>query len=198
MEVDRALAQIAEIHRHLDRTECYRGYRSATMALTAAVAVAGALLQPKLLGVHPTPVGFAAFWLVLAAVNVALVAGEIAADITLLSPRLQRLTWRVVSQFLPCLAAGALIPVAFAQTSVELLPGTWAALFSLGVFASRPYLPHGVGWVGLYYLMASAGLFALGAGALHPWAMGTCFAIGQTYLAGVLYWNLERGTGDVV
>lgn len=196
MEIDRALDQIAQIHQHLERTELYRGYRSATMAVTAGVAVLGGVLQPRLV---PDGDGhaFVTFWLALAALNVLVVAGEIAADwLLLLTARQQRMTWRVVSQFLPSLAGGALLSWAFLQVhgGAALLPGSWALVFALGVLASRPYLPRGVGWVGLYYVVAGAGLLTLAPMglALHPWAMGTCFALGQAYLAAVLYWNLER------
>ena len=38
----------------------------------------------------------------------------------------------------------------------------WALLFSLGLFSCRPYLPRGIGWVALFYLLAGGGLLLLG------------------------------------
>jgi hypothetical protein len=74
-----------------------------------------------------------------------------------------------------------------------LLPGLWAVVFGLGVFATRPYLPRAVGWVGLYYL--TAGAFLLGRSPfaeLSGWSVGGVFGLGQLATALVLYWNLER------
>jgi hypothetical protein len=187
LDVHQALTQIAEIHRHLDRTEYYRGYRSPTMALTAVVAIAGAALQPY---VH---VDFVRWWVALAAFNALLVLGEIAFHYRLLSSRLQSLSRRVLGQFVPCLAAGGLLTLAWCgrlEGDPTLLPGLWCLFFSMGIFASRPYLPHGVGWVGLYYLMAGGTLLANAS--LNPWAMGGTFGLGQALLALTLYWNLER------
>jgi hypothetical protein len=194
MEVHEALSQIAEIHRHVARTECYRGYRPLTMAMTGAVAVLGACTQSYLVD---GPVAYVRFWGVLAVFNLVLVAGEIGVDYWMRqSRREQRLAWRSVGQFLPSIAVGLVLTVAFMSTlGVAMLPGLWALVFSLGVFASRPYLPHGVGWVGLFYLVAGGALLAGGPGgwSLAPWAMGATFAIGQLTLAMVLHWNLERG-----
>jgi len=83
---------------------------------------------------------------------------------------------------------------------MALLPGLWCLFFSMGVFASRPYLPHGVGWVGLFYLFGGGALLALApAGlSLEPWGMGAAFGVGQFLLAMVLYWNLERTAGSIV
>lgn len=196
MEVQEALSQIAEIHRHIARTECYRGYRPVTMAITASVAVVGGLLQPYYLQ-DRAPIEFARFWLVLAAFNLVLVSGEICVHYVLrLSRQEQRLAWRSVAQFMPCLAAGAVCTLALGRSpeTVGLLPGIWTILFSLGIFASRPYLPHGVGWVGLFYLLAGTGLLALAPWGLSvaPWGMGGTFGIGQLLMAVVLNMNLER------
>jgi len=84
-------------------------------------------------------------------------------------------------------------------------------LFSLGIFASRPYLPRIMGWIALYYLVAGAVLLALGvesrtvsgwemdltfgfdeSTSLSPWGMGLTFGVGQVLSGIVLYWNLER------
>ena len=75
-----------------------------------------------------------------------------------------------------------------------MLPGLWAILFSLGVFASFRLLPRPTYWVGVYYLMAGACClaWAQGEAAFSPWAMGLTFGIGQFLAAAILYWNLER------
>ena len=80
---------------------------------------------------------------------------------------------------------------------MQYLPGLWAVLFSLGVFASRPYLPRIIGWVALYYLVAGTVLLAMAADStsLSPWGMGLTFGLGQIASGIVLYWNLERKSG---
>ena len=58
------------------------------------------------------------------------------------------MTMLAVDQFVPCLVAGALVTYAigkFAGDIVWIMPGLWAVLFSLGVFASRRFLPRGRG-----------------------------------------------------
>lgn len=194
MDVREALLQIEEIHRHLERTVPYRGYRSVTIAMTGAIALLGAAAHALL--VDDFTGEFVRFWLALAIVNLVLVLGEIAWDYRRLrSSREQQLTRRVVAQFLPSLSGGALVTFALQSAGLVVwLPGLWAILFSMGVFASRPYLPHGVGWVGLFYLGAGGALLALAPFglSLHPWGMGSAFGVGQIWLALVLYWDLER------
>lgn len=197
MEVQEAIHQIAEIHRHLARSEQYRGYRPLTMAMTGSVAVLGGLLQPTFVS-HGDEAAFVRFWIVLAAFNLLIVSAEICVDYVLRLTRYQRhLAWRSVAQFLPSLAAGGVCTFAF-MGKAALLPGLWCMLFSLGIFASRPYLPHGVGWIGVYYLLAASVLLAVAPAALSlaPWAMGATFGVGQFSLALVLHFNLERPSLD--
>ena len=77
---------------------------------------------------------------------------------------------------------------------MPLLPGLWALLFGLGIFASRPYLVRASGWVALYFYAAGAALlwFARGPETINAWAVGGTFGVGQLLTACVLYWNLER------
>lgn len=196
MEVNEALSQIAEIHRHIARTEYYRGYRSVTMAMTGTVAILGGVAQPWIVP-QAAPAAFVRYWMVLATFNLIIVCGEILIDYLFrLSPRQRRLARCSVSQFVPCLAAGVVCTLACSASpsTIALLPGLWCILFCLGAFASRPYLPHGVGWVGVYYLLAAGVLFALmpSGQSLAPWGMGTAFSGGQLFLAAVLYCNHER------
>jgi hypothetical protein len=198
MDVSQALEQLDEIRHHLGRSEVYRGYRSKTIALTG---VTGVLAAAGLAYFWPQAeaqerVGF---WVAIAAFNLALVAWEVLGDYGNHKTDHQRkVTQRTVGQFLPSLAFGALLSVALAGQggeTIELLPGIWAGLFALGIFSSRPYLPRGVGWVGAYYLVASALLLCHPASALvSPWAMGGSFGVGQGLMAYVLYQNLERKT----
>ena len=77
---------------------------------------------------------------------------------------------------------------------VPYLPGLWAVLFALGVFAARPYLPRATGWVALLYLVGGALLLAAGPTDLD-WAgraFGGVFTAGQLATAGVLHRNQER------
>jgi hypothetical protein len=106
-------------------------------------------------------------------------------------------TWHAVEQFLPCVVAGGLVTLIIARTaegSIELLPGLWSILFSLGVFASRRVLPGAILGVALYYLAVGLADLALARGdwALSPWAMGLPFGGGQLLTAFVLRRTLER------
>jgi hypothetical protein len=106
----------------------------------------------------------------------------------------RRRTRRVLGQLGPALVAGGVITVvgAFDSRLAPYLPGLWAMVFGLGVFASRPYLPRSTGWIALYYVSAGALLLAFGRGGSDPWMVGGTFAIGQIGTAAALTWNRER------
>lgn len=199
-QLDDALAQISDIRGHIARTETFRGYRSATVGFSAIVALAAGALQAALV---PDPasapreylaiwVGAAAFCLVVTAVELSVRCLQAA------SPQSVRHTWLAVEQFLPCVLAGALVTGVItrcANESLWMLPGLWAMLFGLGIFASWRLLPRPTFWVAAYYLLAGAlylATAAQGGTALSPWAMAGTFGIGQTLAATILYRTLER------
>ncbi len=102
---------------------------------------------------------------------------------------------RVAFQFLPCVAAGALVTLAFVRAGPDLivfLPGLWAILFSLGHLAMRPYLPPAVAAVGLFYMAAGAWLLGAASAELvrSGWVVGGVFGIG--HLATALALHLSR------
>jgi hypothetical protein len=102
-----------------------------------------------------------------------------------------------VGQFAPCLLAGALLTLCVYRGAPQvawMFPGLWALLFSLGVFASYPFLPPSVLWVGAYYLVCACGclLWGQGSHAFSPWQMGITFGGGQLMTAAILYRTLER------
>lgn len=197
MDVSRALEQLKEIRHHLGRGEIYRGYRSRTLSLMGAGALVGSLVL-ELAWPEAKPLERVACWVAVAAVNLAIAAWEILGDYGELKTEHQRqLTRRAIGQFLPTLASGLLLTMVFVarDEGLELLPGLWSVTFAQGVFASRPYLPRGVGWVGAFFLAAGALLLCFHENSLsQPWFMGGIFGLGHFMLAYVMYQNLERET----
>ena len=199
MQLDEALAQIAEIRSQIDRTGTFRGYRAATVGFSGVVGVGAGFIQ----AIHiPNPQqqvsAYLTLWVAAAAFSVAVVGAELAYRCyRAASPRTAQLTLLALEQFLPCMVAGALVTAALASASVEslgMLPGLWAILFSLGVFASCRLLPRPNFLAGVFYLAAGAFCLAFGHGehALSPWIMAGTFGGGQLLTAALLYWTLER------
>ena len=155
-----------------------RGYRALPVSLTAGAALLAALLQPSALGASPAPGAFLAYWILVAGLALTVAGGFIGYRYLFRETDAERRkTLRVVGQFIPCLAGGALATFLLAsigENAIRLLPGLWAILFSLGVFASRPYLPRAIGWAGLFYLLAGARLLSQAGSpsAFSPWGIG--------------------------
>ncbi len=199
VELDEALEQISEIRGHLATAETFRGYRAASVAGTGLLALLTALAQPSVVAdPAANPWRYVGMW-VAAAVLSAMGAGAqiLHGYLKCGSPHRRATTRIVVGHLVPVVAAGALLTatlMARDPAPAALLPGLWAILVGLGVFASRRHLPRTIGWVGLYYLLCGAAIlgFLPGPEAMAPWVMGSTFGIGQLASAVVLYWNLER------
>ena len=197
MDVTEAIDRIEEIHAQLAKGEIFRGYRPVPVALAGAVGLLAGWAQPRL--VPPTDdLGFLAYWLAVAGFNAALNAAVIVTAYQREANAFaRRHTRQVVGQFLPCLAAGAAVSVTLPVADphlVRILPGIWALLFGLGLFASRPYLPRATGWVALFYLLAGSALLSLPFEGLTGlgWANGAVFGAGHLATAAVLYADLPR------
>jgi hypothetical protein len=202
MDLHDALDQIADIRLHIARTQLFRGYRSLSTGATGVVALVAAAAQAQF---APQPRGqlgeYLTVWLLAAVVSLAIVVIELAVRCWRRDPwPLQReMSFHAIEQFVPCLVAGGLLTlviVEFARPAAWMLPGLWAILFGLGVFASRRLLPRATFAVGGFYLFAGLMILAVGGhdhdAALTPWTMGLSFGIGQLAAAAVLYFTLER------
>jgi hypothetical protein len=203
MELSQALAQVSEIREQLARTEVFRGYRSLTVGFSGVVGVAAAVIQAAWLPRATEDVGgYITLWGAAAAVNVAVVGIEMGLRARRARTALARQTTLfAIEQFLPCLAAGALVTVVIATRAIDsswMLPGLWAVIFSLGVFASCRLLPRLVFWVGLWYLTCGVLTLFWGQGdaALSSWSMAVSFGGGQLLAALVLHLTLERRNGS--
>lgn len=202
MELHEALSQVSEIRSSIAQTETFRGYRSATTAFSAMLAIIAAAIQS--VWIEESRQNYELFltlWIGVAVISVATTAVEMAVrsyrSSSVMAVALTRLA---ILQFLPCLVAGALLTyvvVLYAANSIWMLPGLWALLFSLGVFASCRLLPKPVVWVGMHYLVSGILCLALAReeAALSPWSMVGTFGIGQLLIAVILYFTLERSRG---
>jgi hypothetical protein len=110
--------------------------------------------------------------------------------------------WLALTQFLPCIGAGALVTLVIFRTAAEeaawLLPGLWSVLFGLGLFASTRNLPRAMLLVAAWYVCAGCTVMTVfrGAAALSPWAMVLTLGIGQTAAAVVLAIDDRRTPDD--
>ena len=203
MELREALTQIAAIRQQVAQTETFRGYRAAPVALSGVLAGLAAALQAWQL---PQPAQNPGAWLTLW-IGAALCSLAITGVAMALycwqapSPLSRTLAALAVGQFLPCLVAGGLVTAVFwlhLREALWMLPGLWAILFSLGIFASFRLLPRATFFVAVWYL--AAGILCLTwAQDEHQfslWAMAIPFGVGQLLAAGILYWTLERPNGE--
>ncbi|MDP6444300.1 MAG: hypothetical protein QGG36_25735 [Pirellulaceae bacterium] len=201
MELREALTQISHIREQIDRTAIFRGYRSTAVGFSGLVAFVAAALQP-LVVVKPAENigGYLALWIGVAGLSAGVSAAEMFLR-TRHSDLERQKTWTAIEHFLPSLAAGALLTAALAcgsESSCWSLPGLWAIVFSLGVFASLRLLPRAVTVVAGWYLLGGTLYLLLGEShgwAYSPWSMAVLFGCGQLITAVILYQTLERGHG---
>jgi hypothetical protein len=201
MDLHEALSQISEIRYQMARTELFRGYRAAPVAMSGVLALLAAVAQQVWIA-DPSRnlTAYLVLWIGAAVVSAAVSGAAIAARRRMDGSSWSRdLTRLALEQFAPCLITGGLVTIVIARSRPELLgilPGFWQILFSLGVFASCRLLPRATWAVAVFYLGTGLICLSLGEAALSPWAMGLPFGFGQLLAAVVLYWNLERGHAE--
>lgn len=193
-DVDRALADIANIRSHLAAGTMFRGFGPAVLAVTGLLAIVTAGAQ----SIWPAALAgdartMLACWLVTAVLSSALIVAEMLARSRRHHGGLaDAMIWNAVQQFLPAGFAGGavgLVLVRFAPDSLWLLPGLWQVFVALGIFASLRTMPPLIALVGAWYLVAGIAVMILASSAesLSPWLMGLPFAVGQLLMAAVLH-----------
>jgi hypothetical protein len=197
-ELRQALDDINAIRSQVARGTQFRGYGPLSIASSGILALAVAAAQARWAqsSEHDLP-QFLLIWISTAAVAVVLSALETVFRVRrvhsgLALPMIQA----AAEQFLPCIVVGLLVTVVLARVAPQdswLLPGLWAVIFSLGVFAACRFLPRQMFAVGAWYLAAGLGSLLIAAGhhVLLPWAMGISFGVGQLLVAAVLYFGFE-------
>jgi len=200
LELRDALSQIYDIRQQLSHSQTFRGYRSLSTGLTSLVAMVTAGVQAILI---PTGKPYQAYLycgFAAAIVSMVIVGVELFVRANRSTSTQRQMSWFAIEQFLPSIIGGAMITYVIAfhhWDSIPLLPGIWAILFGMGVFASRRLLPKPTFLIGGFYMLTGLLILTLPAkAAMSPWTMGLIFGIGQMAAAGMLYWTLERTHAD--
>jgi hypothetical protein len=192
-DLDRALTDISVIREQLAQSTEFQGYAPPTLAATGVFALLVAAAQGLWLPEATTNMRlFISIWVTTAVLCVAVIAIE-----TIRRSRRAHggfatvMLQSALEQFVPAIVAGGLLTVALLQVAPQnlwMIPGLWHIVFSLGVFASRRFLPRPVFWVGVWYLACGLACLAFAAPThvTSPWAMGVPYGIGQLLVAGIL------------
>ena len=197
-ELRQALDDINAIRSQVARGTQFRGYGPVSVASSGVLALAVAAAQARWAqsSEHDLRL-FLVVWMSTAAVAVSLSALETVFRVRRVHSGLAlEMIQAAVEQFLPCIVVGLLLTVVLMRVAPQdswMLPGLWAVIFSLGVFASCRFLPRQMFAVGAWYLAAGlvSLLVAAGHHALLPWSMGISFGVGQLLVAAVLYFGFE-------
>jgi hypothetical protein len=197
-ELRQALDDISAIRTQVARGTQFRGYGPLSIAASGILAMLVAAVQTRWIqsSEHDLRL-FLLVWISTAAIAVVLSALETVFRVRRVHSGLAlEMIQAAVEQFLPCVVVGLLLTVVLMRVEPRdswMLPGLWAVIFSLGVFASCRFLPRQMFGVGAWYLAAGlvSLLIASGHHALLPWAMGISFGIGQLLVAAVLHFGFE-------
>jgi hypothetical protein len=197
-ELRQALDDISAIRTQVARGTQFRGYGPLSVASSGVLALLAAGAERHwMAGSNYGLKSFLGVWIATAAVSVLLSALETIFRARRVHSELaMEMIRAAVEQFLPCIVVGLLLTVVLMRIAPQdswMLPGLWAVMFSLGVFASCRFLPRQMFGVGAWYLAAGLVclLVASGHHALSPWAMGIPFGIGQLLVAAVLRYGFE-------
>jgi hypothetical protein len=192
-DLDRALTDISVIREQLAQSTEFQGYAPATLATTGVFALGVAAAQGLWFPESITNMRwFIAVWVVTATVCVMVTAIEtISRSRRAHGGFAPAMLQSALEQFLPAIVAGGLLTVALLEVAPEdlwMIPGLWHIVFSLGVFASRRFLPRGIFWVGVWYLGCGLACLALAAPThtSSPWSMGIPYGVGHLLVAGIL------------
>jgi hypothetical protein len=198
MELRRALSDLEEVRARLARVQQFEGYSAPAAAASGLVAIVAAIGQARFAPfppIHGQMHTYLSIWFLCAGIALSINYG--AAAIWLVSHRSphQRSQFRSAAlSIAPSVILGAAITVALCHAGAyALLPGTWFALYAIGLFASRTQIPDGsiyvtIGFAALAVTFLATPLIDI---ALSWWVVPLGFGLGQLAI-GALLWESRR------
>ena len=194
MELERALSDLEEVRDRLARVQRFEGYSAPAAAVSGLCAFVAGIAQLRI-APHPgTPDewhAYVAIWLSCLAVALALNYGAVAAWVVKRRGSAQSQFRSAARSIAPSVALGGALSIALvAHSAFDLLPGTWFALYAIGLFASRGAIPQPA--LGAAFAFAALALLFLitpfAPLALSWWVMPLGFGFGQIAI-GYLIWK---------
>lgn len=191
-ELERALADIAEVRERLAGAQRFKGYSALAAALSGLFALVAGAVQALLVG---TPVGahdgrvYFAIWFICCAASVAVNYGAIAQWFVNDASARERWQTRTVGvSILPAVVLGATLSFAMLRAQeFGLLPGIWFGCYGVGLFASRLMIPRGVLPIAAAFVAVGAALlFAPPSISLQWWIPAAGFGLGQFAIAALV------------
>jgi hypothetical protein len=184
-DLERALADIAEVRERLGHLQRFKGYSGVAAVISGLAAVGAGFVQllvvPSVHSVHQGHLYFALWFACCAAailINYGAIAHWYVNDAT------ARDRWHTATvglSILPALILGAVLSVAFLRANLySFLPGIWYGCYGVGLFASRTMVPRAVVAIAAAFLIAGMGLLFVPPDiALSWWVLPLGFGIGQ-------------------
>lgn len=191
-ELERALADIAEVRERLAGAQRFKGYSALAAALSGLFALVAGAVQAVLVG---TPVGahdgrvYFAIWFICCAASIAVNYGAIAQWFVNDASARERWQTRTVGvSILPAVVLGATLSFAMLRAQeFGLLPGIWFGCYGVGLFASRLMIPRGVLPIAAAFVAVGAALlFAPPSISLQWWVSAAGFGLGQFAIAALV------------
>jgi len=193
MEVERALADLAEVRDRLASVQEFRGYSGTAAVASGLVAVLAGAIQFAFAPAPQTPeeIGrYLAIWLSCLVCALLVNYGALLAWYLRFAGRRERQQTRTAGvAIIPAIALGAVLSLAMiAHRMFWILPGIWYSSYGIGLFSSRAMLPRGVIFVAAAFLLAGAALIlTLDMDLpLRYWVMPIGFGLGQAIIGHLL------------
>jgi hypothetical protein len=195
MDIERALSDLAEVRDRLAAVQRFEGYSGPAAAVSGFAALVAGYAQLRIAPMPLTPGALHAYvliWTTCLAVALVLNYGTVAAWVMRNHGPGAHSQFRSAARSIaPSVVLGGAITLALVDHSAyALLPGTWFALYALGLFASRGAIPRST----LPITVAFAALAVLflvtpvAPYALAWWVMPLGFGAGQIAI-GYLIWR---------
>ena len=193
MEVERALADLAEVRDRLASCQQFLGYSGPAAAFSGIGAIVAGVVQ---LIVAPNPVtgtqiqAYFLIWSVCLGIALAANYGALAIWYVRTAGVQARSQTRTAGlSILPAVVLGAILSAAlYLHGMYWMLPGVWYACYAVGLFASRAMVPRQVAAAGILFAFTGAALLLSPDPALPLswWVMPLGFGGVQTYIGWVL------------
>lgn len=199
VEIQRALSDLEEVRERLLRVQRFEGYSAPAAVASGLVAILAGFVQLQMVPFPTTPAALGRYvliWITCLAVALALNYGAVAIWVLGNRGPGARSRFRSAARSIaPAVLLGGLLTIALIDRSdYALLPGTWFALYSIGLFASRDAIPPATLpiTIGFGILAALFLVSPLRNVALAWWVMPLGFGLGQIAIGSLIWRERSR------